>query len=428
MKWIPENIRQSQFAKNVSVLATGTIIVQAISTLLSPILSRLYTPEDYGLLAILTSFISILTVIGSFRFELAIILPEKNSEAALILKLSLLITIIISVLVFIITLIFNNTITSMFGNEKLSFWIYFIAPVFLAAGTSQAFTYWFNRNKKYKIISGVRIYQSSVNSGLSVLLGFLKFNTTGLIISLIVSNMVSVFYLLKRSAFKLTKCSLNFFNLRSVAKKYREFPLLSLPSALLDTVSVNSIIFLLSYFFSESITGAYSFSIRMLSIPAIVIGTAMGQVFFQKISEAYTKNEKVFPLIIRMWKLLFLTGVVPTIIIFFFGEELFTFIFGSKWIDAGKISEYLCILTFFMFISSPTSNAMIVLRKQKLLLGVNIAAFIYRPMALIYGYSINNFLAGIILLIICEVIQIIIFNIILIRSAAAADSGKGSTL
>ena len=398
--------------------------MQAISALLSPVLSRLYTPEDYGLLAIFTSLISILTVVGSFRYELAILLPKKNSEAGLILKLSLIIIVLFSILVFLITTLFKNNIALLLGNERLSFWLYFLAPVFLAAGITQSFTYWFNRNENYKIISGVRIYQSSVNSVLSLLLGFLKFNTFGLILSLIISNITSSLYLLKRSLFRLNECSLNFIKLRSVAKKYKEFPLLSLPSALLDTISINSIIFLLSYFFSESITGAYSFSLRMLSMPAVVIGTAMGQVFFQKISEAYSNKEKIFPLILRSWKVLFLAGIFPTIVLFFFGEELFTFVFGIKWAEAGRISEYLCILTFFMFISSPTSNAMIVLRKQGILLWINIAAFIYRPLALLFGYSVNNYLTGIILLTIFEIIQIITFNILLLRSAARADSGK----
>jgi len=424
LKWIPENIRQSQFAKSVFVLATGTIIVQAISTLLSPVLSRLYSPEDYGLLAIFTSCISILTVIGSFRYELAILLPKKNSEAGLILKLSLIIIILFSVLVFLITLVFNHNLVLLFGNERLSFWLYFLGPVFLAAGVTQSFNYWFNRNKNYKIISGVRISQSSVNSALTLMLGFLKFNTFGLILSLIISNILSSLYLLKRSLLRLSECSLNFLKLRSVAKKYKEFPLLSLPSALFDTVSINSIIFLLNYYFSESVTGAYSFSLRMLSIPAVVIGTAMGQVFFQKISEAYSKNEKISTLILRSWKVLFLTGIIPTIVLFFFGEEIFTFVFGIKWVEAGRISEYLCILTFFMYISSPTSNAMIVLRKQRILLWINIAAFVYRPLALLFGYSVNNYLTGIILLIIFELIQITAFNILLMRSAVKADSNQ----
>ncbi|MEP7145543.1 MAG: oligosaccharide flippase family protein [bacterium] len=424
MRGIIENIRGSEYVRNVSVLASGTIIVQVISTLISPVLSRLYTPDDYGTLALFTSCISVLTVIGSFRYELAILIPKKYFEAELIFKLSLVITFLVSIVVLLVTTAFNQNITAILGNENLSLWLYFIAPVFLAAGITQSFTYWFNRNKNYKIISGVRIYQSSINSGLSLILGLLKFNAFGLILSLIISQITSSLYLLKKSLFRFNLNSFNFFKLKSVGKQYREFPLLSLPSALLDTVSINAIIFLLSYFFSESVTGAYSFALRILSIPAIVIGSAMGQVFFQKISEAYGNNEKITGLILKLWKVLFLIGILPTVVLFFFGKELFTFVFGANWAEAGNISKYLCILTFFMFISSPTSSAMIVLRKQKILLFVNIAAFIYRPLALFWGYSINSYLKGILLYIILEIIQILCVNFLLLKSAREADLKK----
>lgn len=416
-----KNIRQSQFAKNVSVLATGTFIVQAISVLLSPVLSRLYTPEDYGLLAIFTSVISVLTVIGSFRYELAILIPKKNSEAALLLKLSVYIAILISLFVFLFTVVFNKKISALSGNENFSFWLWFISPVFLSAGIVQAFTYWFNRVKNYKTISAVRIFQSVINSSVSLILGFLKFHTWGLITALIISNIVSLIFLLKKSGSKLKTCTLNFTGLKAVSSKYREFPLLSLPGALLDTLSINSVIFLLGYFFSESVTGSYSFSYKILTLPSVLIGASIGQVLFQKISETYSKKEMILPAILKTWKLLFLSGLIPLIVIFLFGENLFRIIFGNEWSDAGKISEYLCLLTFFMLISSPTSSAMIVLRKQKFLLWTSIIVFFYRPLALFYGYLTNNYMNGIILFVVLETLQIIVFNFLLVKFASDSD-------
>jgi O-antigen/teichoic acid export membrane protein len=160
---------------------------------------------------------------------------------------------------------------------------------------------------------------------------------------------------------------------------------------------------------------------RILSIPTVVIGAAIGQVFFQKISEAYSNEEKITEMIFKTWKILFLIGIVPTLILFFYGENLFSIIFGPKWAEAGKISEYLCILTFIMFISSPTSSAMVVLKKQKILLWVNIAAFIYRPLAFYLGYVYKNFMTGIILFVIFEIIQISIYNYLLYHSARNSD-------
>lgn len=417
-----KNIRLSQFAKNVSVLATGTFIVQTISVLLSPVLSRLYSPEDYGLLAIFTSIISVLTVMGSFRYELAVLIPKINYEAALLLKLSVYITIFISVLVFLVTVFFNENISGLSENESFSFWLWFIAPVFLSAGIVQAFTYWFNRVKNYKIISAVRIFQSVVNSSVSLILGFLKYHTWGLITALILSNIASLIFLLRKSGSKLKSCTFNFSGLKTVSEKYKEFPMLSLPGALLDTLSINSVIFLLGFFFTESITGSYSFSYKILTLPSILIGASIGQVLFQKISETYSKKEVILPVILKTWKILFLSGLIPLIIIFLFGENLFSFVFGDKWSDAGKISEYLCLLTFFMLISSPTSSAMIVLRKQKFLLWTSIAVFIYRPLTLFYGYLSNDYMKGIILFVIFESVQILLFNFFLIKFAAYSDT------
>jgi O-antigen/teichoic acid export membrane protein len=102
----------------------------------------------------------------------------------------------------------------------------------------------------------------------------------------------------------------------------------------LDTFSINSIVLLLSYFFSDAVTGAYSFSLRILSIPTIVIGASIGQVFFQKISEAYGNEEKITGMIVKTWKVLFMIGILPTLILFFFGEDLFKFVFGDKWAEA----------------------------------------------------------------------------------------------
>jgi len=48
---------KSEFAKNVLTLMTGTTIAQAIPIAISPILTRIYTPEDFGVFALNILFI-----------------------------------------------------------------------------------------------------------------------------------------------------------------------------------------------------------------------------------------------------------------------------------------------------------------------------------------------------------------------------------
>lgn len=428
MSGIFDKVRSSQFVKNVSVLASGTVIVQAISTLISPVLSRLYTPADYGLLAVFVSCVSVLTVVCSFRYELAIILPEKNEDARSLLKLSILILSGFCLLILLATLLFNTKLSSLLGNDRLEGWLYFLAPVVMSAGIIQSLTYWLNRHKNYKTIAGVRVLQSSANSGFSLIFGFLKYSHWGLIVSTIISQIVSALYLLKKTAsvFSRTGSSESKTEILSVAKKYKEFPKFNLPAAMLDTISVNSIILILNYFFTETVTGSYSFSLRMLSIPTVVVGASIGQVFYQKISEAYNSKFNITSIIYKTWKLLSLIGLIPVIVIFFWGEQLFPMIFGSDWVQAGEISKYLCLLTFVTFISSPTSSAMLVLKKQKETLIINIITFIYRPLALLYGYYSENFMKGIMLYIALEIIQIGFYNFIMIRASRQSDNNRSA--
>jgi len=421
---IINEIRQKQFSKNVSILASGTIIVQIISFLLSPVLSRLYTPEDYGLFAVFTSIISILTVMCCLRYELAIVLPKSDSEALSLLRLCIYLISILSFLVLVIVLIFKGYIAELLGTATIENWLFLIAPVLFLTGSVQALTYWFNRKKEYKIISGSRVSQSSVNSTSSLILGLLKYNSFGLIISSAISQLLPAVFLYKKSdvrIFNTNKNESNIPKLRSISLKYKEFPLFNLPSAFFDTLSVNSLIFILTYLFSESVTGSYSFALRILSIPGIVIGASIGQVFYQKISEAFYNKQKITELIFKSWKVLFLLSIIPVLILFFFGEDIFSFVFGTKWTEAGVIAKYLCILTMFTFISSPTSSAMIILKKQKEAMILNIFAFIYRPLSIVAGFYLGNFILGIALYVIFEIIQIITYNTIMIKASKKAD-------
>ena len=421
---IINEIRQKQFSKNVSILASGTIIVQIISFLLSPVLSRLYSPEDYGLFAVFTSIISILTVICCLRYELAIVIPKSDAEAISILRLCIYLISILSLFVLVTVLIFKGYIAELLDIAKIENWLFLIAPVLFLTGSVQTLTYWFNRKKEYRIISGSRVYQSSVNSSFSLILGLLKYNSFGLIISSAISQLLPAVFLYKKSGVKIFKADNKdslIPELRSTSVKYKEFPLFNLPGAFFDTLSVNSLIFILTYLFSESVTGSYSFALRILSIPGIVIGASIGQVFYQKISEAFYNKQKITELIFKSWKVLFLLSIIPVLTLFIFGEDLFRFVFGEKWAEAGLIAKYLSILTMFTFISSPTSSAMIILKKQKEAMILNIFAFIYRPLSIVAGFYMGNFIYGITLYVVFEIIQIITYNTIMIKASKKAD-------
>ena len=117
---------KSEFSKNVLTLMTGTTIAQAIPIAISPILTRIYTPEDFGVLALFVAITTIFGTIANARYELAIMLPKKDEDAINIFALGFIITCFISLILLILVLVFNDYFTKLLGNDEISFWLYFV--------------------------------------------------------------------------------------------------------------------------------------------------------------------------------------------------------------------------------------------------------------------------------------------------------------
>ena len=125
-------IRHAEFLKSVITLVTGTTIAQVIPFLVAPVLTRLYLPEDFGLLALFLSVAGFLSIISTLQYESAILLPKDEIDAINLVALCLIITLLVTFLSFIIVLFFNKIITVWIGNIYISFWLYFVPiPVFL---------------------------------------------------------------------------------------------------------------------------------------------------------------------------------------------------------------------------------------------------------------------------------------------------------
>ena len=173
---------KSEFSRNVLTLMTGTTIAQAIPIAISPILTRIYTPEDFGVFALYMSVASILSVIAAGRYELAIMLPKKDEDAINIVALSILISFFISFISFLVIFLFNAKITNLLGNSEISNWLYFIPITVLLTGMYRSFNYWSNRKKQYKRLATSKIIQSFTTSSTNLSMGFGGFGASGLIL------------------------------------------------------------------------------------------------------------------------------------------------------------------------------------------------------------------------------------------------------
>jgi O-antigen/teichoic acid export membrane protein len=404
---------KSEFARNVLTLMTGTTIAQAIPIAISPILTRIYTPEDFGIFALYMSVASILSVVATGRYELAIMLPKKDEDAINIVALSILISFFVSFIALLIVFFFNAQITNLLGNPKISSWLYFVPLTVLLTGVYQSFNYWSNRKKNYRRLAITRVVQSTTIASSNLGMGFGGFGASGLIMSTLLGQGIATTVLGRlvwrddKKIFKRVR-KLKMF---ALMKKYKKLPIFNLPNALIDGFRLSGIMILIAKFFTTATLGQFSLAWKMVQTPMSLIGSSLAQVFFHKIT--VTSKDELYPIV----KKFILKGVLLStpifLLIYFFSTDIFIYIFGLKWKLAGDIASILSPWIFLNFISSPLSILYIVLGKEKIGLFFSIL-YMLIPLFIIYFFNQLNILFVFQYISIAMSIMLIVFISVLI--------------
>lgn len=359
---------KSELLKNILALMSGTLLSQGISIATSPILTRLYSPKDFGVFAIYGAFVSIIAVASTGRYELAIVLPEKDEDSINIIALSVLISLLLSILSLFFVLIFGENILSFFNTYELKYWIYSIPiPIFLT-GVYQSFNYWLNRNRKFKDLAKVRFFQSILITIANLYLGFIGLGFNGQILANLLGQFIGtcilIWLFLSIDAEKLKLISIK--SIKQNAIKYKDFPKINLLHSFIDILQSSSITLFMGNIFSSHSLGLYSFSRRILKTPMELISNSMTDVYYQKISETFTKGDDLHLLVKNTIIRLCYLFIPIFVILGLFSREIFSFVFGYKWENAGLYAQILIPWILLNAISSPISQVPLIINKQKM--------------------------------------------------------------
>lgn len=371
---LKDRILKSEFNKNVIILAGGTALAQAVPILISPVLTRLYTPEDFGTLAIFVAITSVVSVIACGRYELAIMLPEKDEDAINVAAVAFLFNIVISGVFFIFILIFGDWLLNLLNAKNLGNWIYLAPLTVFLMGTFNILNYTNNRFKLYKDISKANIYKALAGAVVQVTMGLFKFGTSGLIIGQIVSQIVS-----NGKLFLNVRHLIGFVNKNSIKElfvRYINFPKFSMWAGLLNVTGYQIVNILIGMFYGPKELGYFYLAFRILAMPTSFIGSAISQVFFKQATDEKNKTgsiEKTFKSTLK--KLVILAFPIFGII-FIIVEPVFTAIFGENWRIAGLYIQILVPFFFIMFISSALSITMIIYKNFLMEFSVNVLLII----------------------------------------------------
>jgi teichuronic acid exporter len=379
----------NDFFKSVTTLVTGTIFAQIVVFILSPIISRFYTPDETANFSIYTRIIILVSTLATARFESALALPKRNEHAFSLYRLIVRLVIISFIISIVLTLLYV-----FFGlkNTNESF-LYLMIPIgFVPLCMMNIGNSWAMRQGQFKEISKLKMVNSISMNLANVLFGIFGLGYRGLIFGYIIGVVLpGAWFTRKYHLLKLKYKDFSNINRRKIiSATYIDFPKVNLPHALMDITRELLIAFFILLFYSKNILGSYDFSFKMLKLPLTILGASIGQVYFQKIAFKKNNGESINEITFLTIKNLFLISIVPFSIIYFYGEELFTFVFGKDWQLAGKYSEIMAPWLMVNLVSSPISHLPIVLGKLRTFFWVGFTGSILLLSILIIPFFNSN--------------------------------------
>ena len=384
---LPSFVKKPSFI-NVGTLFTGSTISQLILFLTLPLLTRLFDENYFGVYVLFTTSVLVLKTIMSLSLELTILLPKKNEDAFNLFFLNIIVSVLLSLISYLFLFVFELQISTTLGLEGLGFFIYLIPLSSMLICFKTALEYWNNRLDTFKNISFGAFGKSIAVSSSQISIGYSSFKSIGLISGQIIGQLLHLILILKLSynSFKGSFKKLSIDRIFSLLKQYRRIPLFNTLMSFLNTLSNELPVVLISNFFGLGSVGIYGLSLKISNAFSGLIGSSVGQVFFNEASKLYNAKGNLYHLLKTTYRRMFLVGLLLFTILFV-ASFYFQVLLGNDWSDVGRYTRVLIPWLFIAFLNFPVSSLITILSKQKLFLIYDSLLLVFRFLSIYVGFT-----------------------------------------
>lgn len=364
----------SNVFKGMATLALGSGIAKLIGLATIPVLTRLYSPEDFGVLAIFTALVSLLAPILTLRYVLAIPLPRHDGLAFNLLVLSAGLMLVVTLLISLLLWVFGERLLAVFSMAELARWWWLISLGLLTAATYEMLTLWATRKRNYRVIARTNVWQSTSGALVKVGFGLLALKPIGLLVGQVVAQGGGSGTLLCgfREEFRDNWRFLRWSRMRKAAWRHRGFPFFRVPSQFLMIFSVQAPLMFMALLYDAQTTGQLGLALMALGLPIQLFGRTLAKAFYAEAANLGSKqSDEVRKMTHAIIKRLAIFSIPPAVVLLFFGSMLFTLAFGEGWEQAGGFASILAVYLVFQFIQTPVAHIFYLFDGQRALLMLN---------------------------------------------------------
>jgi len=386
------------FLRKILTLGSGIAAGQGLLLLATPLLSRIYSPADFGLFGLLVALASILAVGSNGRYFLALVQPRSDSTAAALLGLCLVLTLGFGVLCSVLLWLLRSPLVAVLNNPGFAAWWWWVPLAGSLAGWFDALNYWHIRRERFGLVARIQPARSLVLIGLQVGLGAAGTGFPGLASGRLAADAFLCVSLVPALWTDLVPLRAWRRPLRwlAVARRYRDFPLFSAPQGWLSAVSQYLPILVLAWLLDDVVVGIFLMTHRILATPNMFLGKALRQVFYQQLHGDDRRPGDRHALWRQITRSLLLWGATPVLITVLCAPLVFPLVLGQEWQLAGRFAQAVVVWQFVAIVAIPSHMLLMASGKQRWHLGVELVFLAVRFVALWIGASVGGAMGSVV--------------------------------
>lgn len=354
--------KSNSFLSQVTTVLAGTGTAQVLTVLAMIPLARLYSPEHFGLFAIMQAIVVVGIDVGALRYNVAIVMPRSDLVARVLQRLASRSVMIASSVIALVLLLAQPAISNMFGDSVFAWWLPTAGIAVYLMTQILTVQYWLTRHQRYGVIAGNRLTQAALVAAFQIAAAPLIGGFLGLIVGLLLGQLGTLLLVRQRSKDLRGPLPADAPTMGAVAKRYRKMALVNGPNALVDgvqSVGINALIGNIAL----SGLGQYSLAYRITLAPVALLVGSLSQVLLQRLST--TRPGGMLQLLRTAFGRIFLFAVPIFAVFYLVAPYLFPFVFGAQWAEAGQIAQALVPWLFMLTFTSPLSSVFVIVEKQE---------------------------------------------------------------
>ena len=374
----------------MATLVLGSGIGRAIGIAAIPILTRLYTPQDFGVLAVFTALVAILAPLVTLRYVLAFPLPRHDGVAMNLLAVSIGLMLSLSALVAIALWHWGEAFLPVVSMDLLAPWWWLISLGVLGTATYEMLTMWATRKRTYKVIAQTNVTQSAVSTLVKIGLGLISLQPLGLLLGQVVAQAGGIARLLRgfSADFHANWRHVTSSRMRMAAWQYRGFPIWRVPAQFLLVGAQHAPVLFFAAQYPPSIVGQLSIAMFVVSLSVNIIGQSVSQSIYGEIAKE-TDDGKILKILMHSSTGILLICVPLALIIAAWGSDIFRIFMGENWEIAGIYAQIFSIYVPVAVLAVALSPVLNKYDDQRTYLIINLTRFVIIYLILVVGQYLS---------------------------------------